>query len=262
MKKLNKSWQIVAATVLIMSAFACNTNKNKSSIEFIPVTVTDSSSNYSDDTTMFNIIQINYLEAKSNTDDSIANIINQDFFAYLQQFFFAENADMTMTKDNIQDIIASEIKTFIKDISEEESLADCESCRIAELSIGSSVYQTDKIISLVYRYYQYSGGAHGDSGCMAFNYNREDGAPITIDNLTADIDELTEIAEKAFVEQNGTLADYWFEDDRFYLPEVFYFEKNKIVFCYNIYEIAPYTAGSIILELNNDDVKHLIDYIN
>jgi hypothetical protein len=261
MKRMRKLWQPIVAAVIITSVFACKTD-SKINIEFTPIAVADSSYNYSNDTTINNIITVNYLEAKyASEENSIANTINNDFFDWLKQFFDT-NDDLIITKNNLKDVVASEIKTFVKDINENKLLADCESCRFAEFSVKPFSYQNNSIVSLVYNFYQYSGGAHGNYGCTAFNYNKKNGTPVTIENLSTNIDELTAIAEKAFVEQNGELSDYWFEDNIFYLPDVFYFAENKIVFYYNIYEIASYSAGAILLELNNDDVKHIIDYLN
>jgi hypothetical protein len=261
MKKTGKLCIIVVAIIFVTSDFACKTD-SKMNVEFTPIAVADSSSNYSDDTTINNVITVNYLEAKyANGENSIADMMNHDFFAWLKQFFSNDYADITITKNNLKDVVASKIKTFIKDINEDEMLVNCESCRHAELSIESSSYQNSNIVSLVHRFYQYSGGAHGNYGCTAFNYNKKDGTSIAVENLSTNIDGLTAIAEKAFVEQNGKLTDFQFENNRFYLPDVFYFTENGIVFYYNIYEIAPYATGAVILELNNDDVKHLVDYL-
>lgn len=262
MNKVNKLRQLIVAIVFVMSVFACKTN-NRSNVEVTSITVADSSYNYTDDTTINNIVIINYLDAKcASGENSIAETVNQDFFIWLKQFFFVDNDDTDITKDNLKDVVASDIKAFIKDVNEDKSLADCKPCRSAELSVSSSLYQNSSIISAVYSYYQYSGGAHGGYGCTAFNYSKKDGTPITVENLSTNIDELTAIAEKAFVEQNGEITDYWFEDNKFYLPDVFYFTENKIEFYYNLYEIASYAAGAIVIELNNDDVKHLIDYLD
>ncbi|MDR2652901.1 MAG: DUF3298 and DUF4163 domain-containing protein [Prevotellaceae bacterium] len=252
--------QFVVAAIFMTSVFACKTN-NKSSLEFKLVTVADSSLNYSNDTTISNVISINYFEATAGDKNSIADSINKDFFEWLGAFF--DNDGETLTKDNLKDVVASEIKKFIKEINEEDGyLFDCEACRHTELFVDAEpIYQNGKITSLVYSFYQYSGGAHGAHGITSFNYTK-DGTLVTIENLSTNIDELTAIAEQVFINQNGEVKDYWFDDDKFYLPDVFFFTENSIVFYYGIYEIAAYAAGDIYIELNNEEVKHLIDYIN
>ncbi|MDR0754025.1 MAG: DUF3298 and DUF4163 domain-containing protein [Prevotellaceae bacterium] len=252
--------QFAVTVICITFVFACKTN-SKSNFEFMPVTVADSIQNYSNDTAISNIISIKYFDAKNTkSGDSVADNINNDFFAWLEPFF--DNGGELLTKDNLKDAVASEIKRFIKDINEDESLADCESCKHAELFIDTRpVYQNGKIISLVYSFNQYSGGAHGTYGLATFNY-KKDGTPVTTENLSSDIDELTAVARQAFIRQNGELANFWFDNDEFYLSDVFYFTEKSVVFYYSLYEIAPYSAGDINVEINNDDVKHLIEYIN
>jgi hypothetical protein len=257
----------VITVIAILFAVACKKNENNknasTNIEFNVVTVADSTENYVSDSTISNVIKINYYEAKSNnTQDSVADNINNDFYTWISSFLFVEE-NYAVTKDNINDATASEIKRFLKDIYEDESLADCETCRQAEFSIDTcGLYQTDKIISIVYSHYSYSGGAHGYYGITTFNYNRQTAEAITIDNLSTDIDELTAIAEKIFIQQNGDVKNFMFEDDKFYLPNIFYFTEKGIVFYYSIYEIASYAEGDITIELDYNQIKNLIEYVN
>jgi hypothetical protein len=266
--------QFVMVAICVTSAFACTTNK-ESILEFTRVTVADSSLHYSKDTTIDYHISISYFEATcANKKYSIADIINKDFFAYLKYYFLAWDYlsmedlsyvnDVTITKDNLGDIIALMTKGFRDVITGNDWRPDFEPEYKSETLIinSDSVYQSDKVISLVYSIYRYSmGTTHGHSALMPFNYNK-DGMLLTLQNLSSNIDELTRIAEQAFIKQNGELGEYWFKDGIFYLPDLFYFTKNSIVFHYALYEIASYADGFIHIELNNDDVKHLIEYVN
>ena len=56
--------------------------------------------------------------------------------------------------------------------------------------------------------------------------------------------ELTKIAEKLFIRQNG-YSDWDFSPGKgnFKLAQEFYLTENGIVFSYNQYEIGPYAAG-------------------
>ena len=258
---------IAVTVVVLLFAAACKKSENKkndnANIEFSVVTVVDEAENYTSDTTIYNVITINYVEAKSNNpqDTAVVSNINKDFFAWLSPFFLT-NEKYMLTEDNIKDAIANEIKAFIEDINTDETLADCETCRYAEFSVDTcKLYQTDKIVSIAYNYYQYSGGAHGYSGFATFNYDRQTAKSITIDNLSTNIAELTTIAEKVFVQKNGDIKDFWFENEKFYLPNIFYFTETQIVFYYSIYEIAPYAAGSVTVEIDYNQVKNLVEYI-
>jgi hypothetical protein len=259
-KRKNVLLNTVFAAICMAFVFACKTDI-KSNIEFTPLTVADSSHNYSNDTAINNIISIKYFEAKSEENgNSVANIINGDFFAWISPFFDIDSEQIT--KNNLKNVVASSIKTFIKDINEDKLLVDCVSCKHAELLVEPrQAYQNDRIVSLVYSFSQYSGGAHGNYGIATFNY-KKDGTPLTVENLSTNIDELAKIAEQAFIKQNGELAKFQFDGGKFYLPDVFYFTEKSVKFYYSLYEIAPYAAGDIYVELDNDEVKHLIDYIN
>lgn len=257
---------IVIAAFAMLFVIACKKSEDKKNanadIEFNVISVTDGAANYTDDTTIYNAIKINYIEAiNNNQQDAVVDNINKDFFTWLSSFLFSEEG-YAVTKNNIKDAIASEIKRFIKDINEDESFTDCETCRQAEFSIDTcGLYQTDKIISISYYYYTYSGGAHGLYGITTFNYNKQTTQPITIDNLSTNISELTAIAEKAFIKQNGDIKKFWFEHEKFYLPNIFYFTEKGIVFYYSIYEIASYAEGAITFELDYNQVKNLTEYV-
>ncbi|MDR3287044.1 MAG: DUF3298 and DUF4163 domain-containing protein [Prevotellaceae bacterium] len=259
MKKMNALKQIIIGTILITAVFACK-KSDKAHVEFTFITVADSTGNYTADTTINGFISISYYDAKCNNNEiSIADSINKDFFAWLS---ISEDNEIVVTRDNLKDRVSAEINRFIKEINEDESLADCESCRNSEYTVEPQLqYQNNKIVSLVYTYYQYSGGAHGIDGLVAFNYDKKNGAVVNLDNLSSNIDELTAIAKKAFVEQNGKLDDFWFDDNGFYLPNTFYFDTDNIVFYYQRYDIASYAAGDFKIVLKNDEVKHLISYI-
>ena len=253
---------LVVAIIFVSAVFACKKKESKTQLEFTIVSVSDSTQNYVDDTTLNNVIKISYIKASDKgVATSLADSINKDFFAWLSVYLYTDN-NQIITKENLKDVVSAEIERFITEIKEDESVIDYEPYRYAELSIEpKEPFQNDKIISIIYNAYQYSGGAHETWGLTAFNYNKKDGSVIDIYNLSTNIDELTTIAEKAFIEQNGSLEEFWFEDDRFTLPNTFYFEDGKIIFYYHLYEISSYAAGDFTIELKNDDVKHIINYI-
>lgn len=259
---------LIITAIVIVFAAACKKNDNKkdngTNVNFSLVTIVDSAKNYTQDTTIRNDVSISYLNAESNSPEmSFADSINKDFFAWISPFYFAEKQSLHLiTKNNIKDAVASSIKKFIQNVSEDESLVDCETCKMAEFILDTvSLYQTGKIISIAYNFYHYSGGAHGYYGITAFNYDMQTTSRITPDNLSANIDELTAIAEKAFIRQHGDISDFNFDNNKFYLPKIFYFTEKGIVFYYSIYEIAPFAAGAITVELGYNEIKNIVEYI-
>jgi hypothetical protein len=244
------------ALALITTVFACQNNKNTQFV-FTTISVADSIQNYTDDTTLSYVIAINFAEASvpQSGSTSLAGRINNDFFEWLGMPF-----DAAQTAENaIKSYVALEFERFGLDVA--DSPADCAACRSAEFTVTpKNQYQNSKVVSLVYEWWQYSGGAHGMYGINAFNYDKNKETTIDIGNLSTDADAFTAIAENKFVEQNGSLDKFMFNDG-FYLPDTFYFTTDAIIFYYHPYEIASYADGAITLTLKNSDISHLVSYI-
>jgi hypothetical protein len=253
MKKIK--W-LSGVVILMLVVFACQ-NKSKPNLEFTFVGVSDSSQNYTQDTTINDVIKIDYVVTSSKTP-SLADTINAAFFAWLKEGRFRAYKGV-ITKDNLKEVIATDIKHFVKDV---EGITDCRPCKEAVFEITPQMqYQNANVVSLTYFCYSYEGGAHGNSRRFTLNHDKKDGTVITPDRLTTDLNALTSVVEKAFIEKYGTLEDFWFENGKFYMPTTFYFDEGKTVFYYLTGEIAANVTGEITVELKNEEVKHLINYL-
>ncbi|MNN23755.1 hypothetical protein D3C81_1371610 [compost metagenome] len=122
---------------------------------------------------------------------------------------------------------------------------------------------------------EYTGGAHGDHFTLYSNFDRQSNKQIMIDDIIQkeNKDKFVKIAEQYFRKQEGLSTDdslsgkYFFEDGRFSLADNFTFEKDDILFYYNVYEIKSYAEGNTELRIPYTTFKHLISdkglhYIN
>lgn len=122
---------------------------------------------------------------------------------------------------------------------------------------------------------EYTGGAHGDHFTLYSNFDRQSNSAITINDIIQEENKnkFVQIAEQYFRKQEGLSADdslngkYFFEDGKFSLADNFTFEKNDILFYYNVYEIKSYAEGNTELRIPYTTFKHLISekglhYIN
>ncbi|WON93855.1 MULTISPECIES: DUF3298 and DUF4163 domain-containing protein [unclassified Sphingobacterium] len=122
---------------------------------------------------------------------------------------------------------------------------------------------------------EYTGGAHGDHFTLYSNFDRQSNKPISIDDVIQkeNKDKFVKIAEQYFRKQEGLSDDdsfngkYFFEDGKFSLADNFTFEKDDILFYYNVYEIKSYAEGNTELRIPYTTFKHLISdkglrYIN
>lgn len=113
--------------------------------------------------------------------------------------------------------------------------------------------------------WSYTGGAHGNGSMMLYKIDRVTGNILTLSDLFSDLTALNAIAEKYFRAQHEMLPDedfenagFWFENNVFSVNNNFSISADFVTFHYNVYEIAPYAAGPIDLEIPMEDVKELL----
>lgn len=127
---------------------------------------------------------------------------------------------------------------------------------------------TSDIISLGFVEFGYTGGAHGTYFESYYNLNTNNGNKINASELfkESNYNNLLIYAENIFRKNKGIesgisleQAGYWFENNKFYLPENFLITKHVIKFIYNPYEIASWVEGLIELNLPYSEIKNFIN---
>lgn len=141
---------------------------------------------------------------------------------------------------------------------------------VFELDIApADVYQNGQIVSIAYNWSLYEGGAHGNFGRYSFTLDKRDGSRLTAERLIKNgkTEEFMALAEAEFKKQSGMKPDekmysvYNFENDRFALSHSFVFTPTALVFYYNPYEIAPYSAGLIQLSLPYEQFGEYLNFV-
>ena len=127
-------------------------------------------------------------------------------------------------------------------------------------------YISEELVSVEMRYYLFTGGAHGYGGSKFFNFDARTGEMYSLDELFSDKEGLIKHAEGAFRRKyeipagaNINETGFWFEEDKFYLPETVGFTTDSLLLLYNQYEIASYAAGPVSLNIALDEIS---SYIN
>jgi hypothetical protein len=257
-----RALKFLFTAVVALSLAACNSKNSAEKIEFVftPASIIDHSKNYTDDKTINNNVDINYYEVsdKNKGETPFADSINKDFYYFVALMSSNFDYKETLTKSNIKDFVSKEMKKFIDGVHKKTIKH-----RTSDFIVKpKNHYQNSKVVSLIYSVYESSSdAAHGISWFQPFNYDKQTCDMILWYDLTEKIDELTKICEKYFVEQNGEISSYNFQEGKFRMPNTFYFDKENIVFFYGVYEIANFNAGTIFIVVPNSEVKHLIKYI-
>jgi hypothetical protein len=128
--------------------------------------------------------------------------------------------------------------------------------------LPQEIYQNEHIVSFVYDWMVYEGGAHPNSGKYCFTLDKNTGSKLSYKNLIKNHEtKFLNIAEAEFKAQSGIKANekiydlYWFKDGKFHLTDNYAFTPKGLVFYYNPYEIAPYAFGLIELTLPYEKIK-------
>jgi len=127
-------------------------------------------------------------------------------------------------------------------------------------------YQTEYILNFAIEHYNFTGGAHGYGASKSLIIDAVTGRKLDYKYLLTNLDMIKRLGEQQLREkyeigQGKSLNAYgfFFENDKFELPENIFFNKESIVLHYNQYEIASYAFGPIDLELSNKEIgKYLV----
>lgn len=121
-----------------------------------------------------------------------------------------------------------------------------------------------QVISFRQDVYEYTGGAHPNSGAVGYNFSTETGALLTLQDVVSD-----EAAARAFIEQTllGQLkdpkyADMLFDDYADYIGDVlsdttWYFGEDGFHVIGNEYILGPHSAGILDFVIPYDSFELL-----
>ena len=156
---------------------------------------------------------------------------------------------------------------FLKQLTYFDSLSRLESDMLEEgqlweLESTIDIIEFKNFVELDLSIWSYTGGAHGNGFTSYSLIDRVNGKELTLSDFINDIPTFTELAEKYFRAQNEILenanltdAGFWFTDGIFVCNENFYFADGNMIFLFNNYEIAPYSAGQISVSIPLNELK-------
>lgn len=199
-------------------------------------------------------ITINYLQIQG--DKAVSEKINTT----IRSFIIASLSSMEErpTAKTIEEAATNFIESYKAD---KARFPDMAGEYFAEISI-TDLYNSPSIISFEQRQYLYTGGAHGYGTVSFVNFDPKTGIVLNDSELFKNKKEFTVFAEKKFrQQQNINLEEsindpgFWFEDDRFVLPESVGFTRDTLIFVYNQYDIASYADGPIELKIARKEAE-------
>ncbi|HKL34743.1 MAG TPA: DUF3298 domain-containing protein [Salegentibacter sp.] len=137
-----------------------------------------------------------------------------------------------------------------------------------EVEISQSVIsQTKELLTLETDFYIFTGGAHGYGATRYANFDIKSGEVLEKEDLFSNPEAFKDFAEKEFREkykipegENINAKGFFFENDKFALPENIAVTKNRVILVYNRYEAASYAEGELKLSIPKKKVAQWLIY--
>lgn len=206
-------------------------------------------------------IKVEYATGKSEA----AQLINKQLVALL---FDSTIMPFEKAKEHFVDSLCGNFEKELKEFYEPDN--DCQSTYEYEYSQEGKVLDNtpEGVISYMNWIQDYMGGAHGGAYSCYLNFHASTGKIITCDELFGKSKAaVCKLIKEQIVKDNDckTAAELEEKTSIFSLGEVyisnnnFTIEKNSILFCYNPYEIAPWSEGTIYTRLSFKQLEGLIN---
>lgn len=223
------------------------------SISFVSKAYTAKAKNSDNDET---IATIKVAVAQGNTN--VIQSINDTIYKNIQRIMPSENStDITYQE------MANNFVTDYEEIQKEEEGASF-SGWFSDLSVDVT-YNSTTIINMTLDYTDYMGGAHPNGFLRSLLFDTQSGKKLEIDNLISNMDKFKQIAENEFrktfdigKEESLNSHDFWFDNDKFSLPQNIFVENDGLQLVYNRYEISSYARGYIYVSIPFHLIKDLL----
>lgn len=150
-----------------------------------------------------------------------------------------------------------EAQSFLEDFELDESnfVAD------ASFEVKKNTTNT---ISILVKYYKYSGGAHGYYEYVPYNIDLRNGNNLLLKEIFKTEVDYKTIIDKEIEKQIKELGKKDKDLDKIYdfygikENQKFYLEDGKIVIYFDLYDIAPYAMGIPEFPIITENIKNLI----
>ncbi len=151
------------------------------------------------------------------------------------------------TKEMEQEVkayIAKELNTFSKNASINND-PESEFFIKNDIEIVGTPSYSHTINSYILEIYEYTGGAHGNYNYVVFNYSKENGKKLTLNDILSSPDALNTLHDIAAKQLSAKGIEY---DEQGIAPkeenwQLWYADGENIVFIFPPYAVAPYTYG-------------------
>ena len=184
--------------------------------------------------------------------------LNKAINSFIAESLYLEDPAKEPTASSTQEAAKGFVNSYWRDHAEFPDLA-------AEYFVEAQVtevYRDEAFLSLEFKQYKYTGGAHGFQDVSYINFDTKTGERLTNQTLFKDYDALINFVETTFRKKFAILPQssinsnyFWFDDNVFTMPNSLGFNKDTLVLHYNQHEIASYRDAPVIVTIPLGQVR-------
>lgn len=157
----------------------------------------------------------------------------------------------------------SDIKLLGEEYSKKYEEAGREMPKMEAYSLYE-VFDTEELISVPMTYYQYTGGAHGLTTKISYNYELKTGEEIKLNNLFKDGFNYKDIIDKIIKDDIAKEPSLYFNNGAMFKgvngEQAYYLSRDGIIIYFQQYEIAPYSSGIREFKISYSVLKEGLKY--
>ncbi|NDV58451.1 RsiV family protein [Bacteroides sp. 519] len=273
---MKKQYVSLLAFLIAAGTFysSCDNKMNKrGALEFSNIQQNEAAHLFGDTTKPGAKLIIDFEYVSKSNDDSLLTYLNDHFISICFDEEYIDT-DMATVVKSYSEAYTAEYRMdmepmFIEDkkVNNREDQEIIASWYDYYQNIHSHIqlYQGDLLVYCV-EFNEYTGGADKIEHTNFLNIDLKNRDLITLDDLFIEdySDALTQLLWEQLMKDNKVSSREELEDIGYGLTgdltptENFYVDKTGIVFFYNVYEIAPYSTGSVEIKLSYGAIAHLM----
>lgn len=211
---------IVVLLLSVVTAYAKEQNKNSNDVIITNKNIKQDTSVINEDINFPKINSTKYIEGA----DKINTIIEKDIITWREDLTLLSKQYEKEFKDSKDQLIPFELVTKY-DVT----------------------YNDNNLLSIPMDYYQFTGGAHGLTTKIGYNFQIETGKKLKLKDLFSDGFDFKTIINKKVREEIAKNPQEYFGDGADFKSikdeQDFYLDKEGLVVYFQLYEIAPYSSG-------------------
>lgn len=163
--------------------------------------------------------------------------------------------------DDITSKIDSDTEKWVNDVREiAESDYNSNNMIYEAMGIYDLHYNKNCFLSITMTNYQFTGGAHGMTFKVPYNFDLKTGKALKLSDLFKDDYDYKKVIDATIREEIVKHKEYYFNDGADFKGisgnQDFYITNKGIFVYFSLYEIAPYSSGIREFFISNDSLKN------